>query len=133
MILVLKCMYLIQIYFLVCLGSADLIVSNPPYVNANDYDEMPAEYIHEPKMALVSGDDGLDLTAAMLAQAADWLSEQSLIVIEVGNSELALQQAFPEIPFMWLELSQGGNGVFCLTGAQCRQYQAQFCAWYQCR
>ena len=111
----------------------DLIVSNPPYVNANDYDEMPAEYIHEPKMALVSGDDGLDLTAAMLAQAADWLTEQSLIVIEVGNSELALQQAFPEIPFMWLELSQGGNGVFCLTGAQCRQYQAQFCAWYQCR
>ena len=111
----------------------DLIVSNPPYVDANDYDDMPAEYTHEPKMALVSGDDGLDLTAAMLAEAADWLSEQGLIVIEVGNSELALQQAFPEIPFMWLELSQGGNGIFCLTGAQCRQYQAQFYTWYQSR
>ena len=111
----------------------DLIVSNPPYVDANDYDDMPAEYTHEPKMALVSGDDGLDLTVAMLAEAADWLSEQGLIVIEVGNSELALQQAFPEIPFMWLELSQGGNGIFCLTGAQCRQYQAQFYTWYQSR
>ncbi len=84
-------------------------------------------------MALVSGDDGLDLTAAMLAEAAGWLSEQGLIVIEVGNSELALQQAFPEIPFMWLELSQGGNGIFCLTGAQCRQYQAQFYTWHQSR
>ena len=104
----------------------DLIVSNPPYVDANDYDDMPAEYTHEPKMALVSGDDGLDLTAAMLAEAADWLSEQGLIVIEVGNSEVALQQALPEVPFMWLDLSAGGNGVFCLTGAQCRQYQDNF-------
>lgn len=111
----------------------DLIVSNPPYVDANDYDAMPAEFSHEPKLALVSGDDGLDLTAAMLAQAADWLAEQSLIVIEVGNSEVALQNALPEIPFMWLELSQGGNGVFCLTGVQCRQYQVRFCAWQQSR
>tara|TARA_B110000902_G_scaffold197941_1_gene224589 strand:- start:1445 stop:2353 length:909 start_codon:yes stop_codon:yes gene_type:complete len=111
----------------------DLIVSNPPYVDADDYDDMPTEFLHEPKLALVSGDDGLDLTAAMLAQAADWLAEQSLIVIEVGNSEVALQNALPDIPFMWLELSQGGNGVFCLTGAQCRQYQVRFCAWQQSR
>jgi ribosomal protein L3 glutamine methyltransferase len=111
----------------------DLIVSNPPYVDADDYGDMPLEFSHEPKLALVSGDDGLDLTAAMLAQAADWLAEQSLIVIEVGNSEVALQNALPEIPFMWLDLSQGGNGIFCLTGAQCRQYQARFCAWQQSR
>ena len=111
----------------------DLIVSNPPYVDAKDYDDMPLEFSHEPKLALVSGVDGLDLTAAMLAQAADWLSEQGLIVIEVGNSEVALQQALPEVPFMWLDLSAGGNGVFCLTGAQCRQYQDRFRAWYQSR
>jgi len=111
----------------------DLIVSNPPYVDAKDYDDMPVEFSHEPKLALVSGVDGLDLTAAMLAQAADWLSEQGLIVIEVGNSEVALQQALPEVPFMWLDLSAGGNGVFCLTGAQCRQYQDRFRAWYQSR
>lgn len=111
----------------------DLIVSNPPYVDVHDYEDMPAEFSHEPKMALVSGDDGLDLTAAMLAQAADWLCEAGLIVIEVGNSEIALQAALPEIPFMWLELHQGGNGVFCLTGLQCRQYQARFNAWYQSR
>ena len=111
----------------------DLIVSNPPYVDAKDYDDMPVEFSHEPKLALVSGVDGLDLTAAMLAQAADWLSEQGLMVIEVGNSEVALQQALPEVPFMWLDLSAGGNGVFCLTGAQCRQYQDRFRAWYQSR
>jgi ribosomal protein L3 glutamine methyltransferase len=53
--------------------------------------------------------------------------------IEVGNSEVALQHALPEIPFMWLEFSQGGNGVFCLTGLQCKQYQERFNAWYQSR
>lgn len=111
----------------------DLIVSNPPYVDANDYNDMPAEFFHEPKMALVSGDDGLDLTATMLAQAADWLSEQGLIVIEVGNSEVALQNAFPDIPFMWLDLSQGGNGVFCLTATQCKKYQSIFNAWHLSR
>jgi len=111
----------------------DLIVSNPPYVDAKDYGDMPVEFFHEPKLALVSGDDGLDLTAAMLAQAADWLSEQGLIVIEVGNSEVALQNALPEVPFMWLDLSSGGNGIFCLTGVQCRQYQARFSAWHQLR
>ncbi len=107
----------------------DLIVSNPPYVDAEDYDDMPAEFSHEPKLALVSGFDGLDLTAAMLAQPADWMSEQSLLVIEVGNSEVALQQALSKIPFMWLDLSLGGNGFFCLTGSQCHQYQARFKAW----
>ena len=111
----------------------DLIVSNPPYVDADDYAGMPAEFAHEPKLALVSGDDGLDLTAKMLVQAVDWLSQDSLIVIEVGNSEVALQEALPEVPFMWLELHQGGNGVFCLTGAQCREYHPRFKAWYQSR
>jgi len=111
----------------------DLIVSNPPYVDLSDYEQMPAEFSHEPKLALVSGDDGLDLTAAMLSQAADWLSEEGLIVIEVGNSEVALQDALPDIPFMWLELHEGGNGVFCLTAKLCRQYQSRFEAWYQSR
>jgi len=78
----------------------DLIVSNPPYVDAKDYNQMPAEFAHEPRLALVSGDDGLDLTALMLSQAADWLTDQGLIVIEVGNSEVALQAALPEVPFL---------------------------------
>ena len=111
----------------------DLIVSNPPYVDAKDYHDMPAEFAHEPKLALVSGDDGLDLTALMLSQAADWLTDQGVIVIEVGNSEVALQAALPEVPFLWLELSQGGNGIFCLTAAQCRQYQGRFTVWQQSR
>jgi len=54
-------------------------------------------------------------------------------VIEVGNSEVALQNALPEVPFMWLDLNSGGNGIFCLTGVQCRQYQARFSAWHQSR
>ena len=111
----------------------DLIVSNPPYVDAKDYSEMPAEFGHEPELALVSGDDGLDLTADMLAQAANWLSDEGLIVIEVGNSETALQECLPEVPFMWLDLSEGGNGIFCLSAAQCKQYQARFEAWRDSR
>lgn len=111
----------------------DLIVSNPPYVDAKDYAQMPAEFSHEPKLALVSGADGLDLTAAMLAQASQWLKDDGLLVVEVGNSEIALQNALPDIPFMWLELHQGGNGVFCLTGAQCKQYQDRFQAWHLSR
>ncbi|MDP6969605.1 MAG: 50S ribosomal protein L3 N(5)-glutamine methyltransferase [Gammaproteobacteria bacterium] len=111
----------------------DLIVSNPPYVDAKDFAAMPAEFGHEPELALVSGDDGLALTATILAEAADWLTENGLLVVEVGNSELALQAQLPEVPFVWLDLANGGNGIFCLTAAQCRQWQACFIDWRQAK
>ena len=100
----------------------DLIVSNPPYVDSADLSGMPQEYHHEPDLALGSGPDGLDITKQILRQAEEFLTEDGLLVIEVGNSEVHLQQQYPQIPFTWLELEQGGNGVFLLTAAEVRQY-----------
>lgn len=104
----------------------DLIVSNPPYVDAEDMADLPAEFLHEPELALAAGQDGLDLVRKMLAVAADYLSADGLIVIEVGNSEWALQQNFNKIDFHWLKFQKGGSGIFALTAQQCREYQAIF-------
>ncbi len=104
----------------------DLIVSNPPYVDAEDMADLPAEFHHEPELALAAGQDGLDLVRKMLAVAADYLTEDGLLIIEVGNSEWALQQNFNKIDFHWLTFQNGGSGIFALTAQQCRNYQAIF-------
>lgn len=96
----------------------DLIVSNPPYVDKQDLAGMPAEYHAEPSIGLASGDDGLDLTRKILHGAADRLNPGGLLVVEVGNSWTALEQAFPSVPFFWPELENGGHGVFVLTREQ---------------
>lgn len=96
----------------------DLIICNPPYVDAEDFHCAPAEFHNEPELALISGEDGLDFTRSFLAQAAHYLQDDGILVYEVGNSEIALQAAYPDIPFMWVELEQGGNGVFILTKEQ---------------
>lgn len=92
----------------------DLIVSNPPYVDADDMATMPDEFNHEPELALASGDDGLDFTRELLAQAKDFLSPDGVLIVEVGNSRWALEQAFPDLPFTWIEFERGGHGVFVL-------------------
>ena len=99
-----------------------LIVSNPPYVDSEDLASMPAEYQHEPAMALGSGDDGLDITRCILCEAADYLTEEGILVVEVGNSGIALEQVYSEVPFTWVEFEQGGHGVFVFTRAELRQY-----------
>ncbi len=104
----------------------DLIVSNPPYVDAEDMADLPDEFLHEPELALAAGQDGLDLVRQMLAQAADYLSENGLIVIEVGNSEWAMRQNFNGIDFHWLNFQKGGSGIFALTAEQCRNYREIF-------
>lgn len=93
----------------------DLIVCNPPYVDADDYAAMPDEYHSEPALALAAGPDGLDLVHRLLREAADWLQDDGLLFVEVGNSALALEERYPEIPFTWVELERGGDGIFVLT------------------
>jgi ribosomal protein L3 glutamine methyltransferase len=104
----------------------DLIVSNPPYVDAEDLADMPAEYHREPALGLASGPDGLDITRKILRHAAEHLNTGGVLVVEVGNSCVALDDAFPMVPFMWLEFERGGHGVFVMTKEQLIEYADSF-------
>ncbi len=96
----------------------DIIVSNPPYVDADDIQGMSDEFHHEPELGLSSGSDGLDCTRQILKQAAQYLTDEGILVLEVGNSQYALAQEFPEVPFQWIDFERGGDGVFMLTKSQ---------------
>lgn len=94
--------------------SYDLIISNPPYVDAPSVAALPPEYLHEPPLSLGSGDDGLDATRAILQHAATHLTENGILIVEVGHNRDALEAAFPDLPFTWLEVSAGDQFVFLL-------------------
>ena len=96
----------------------DLIVSNPPYVDAIEMAHLPPEFQQEPSLGLAAGEDGLDLVRRMLAEAKDHLSEQGVLVVEVGVSWMNLVDAYPELPFYWFEFEQGGEGVFALNRSE---------------
>jgi ribosomal protein L3 glutamine methyltransferase len=92
----------------------DLIVSNPPYVTDEEFAAMPPEYGHEPRLGLTSGADGLDLALRILAEAAEHLTRDGVLIVEVGESQRALERLLPELPFAWVEFKVGQMGVFVL-------------------
>ncbi|MDQ5877593.1 MAG: ribosomal protein glutamine methyltransferase [Pseudomonadota bacterium] len=92
----------------------DLIISNPPYVNAESMLALPEEYRREPEMALAGGSDGLDLVRIMLREAKDHLNPGGLMVVEIGHNREVLEAAFPQTPFTWLETNGGNEFVFLL-------------------
>ncbi|MCO7222681.1 50S ribosomal protein L3 N(5)-glutamine methyltransferase [Pleionea sp. CnH1-48] len=100
----------------------DVIVSNPPYVDAEDMADLPDEFRSEPELGLAAGHDGLDLVHIMLQQAHRYLSEHGILIIEVGNSAGALEAAYPDFDFNWIEFERGGHGVFVMTAEEVKQF-----------
>ena len=94
----------------------DLILSNPPYVDARGMARLPAEYRHEPRTALAAGDDGLDLTRRILAEAASHLTKDGALICEIGRGRRKLEAAFARLPFLWLDTEQSEGEVFWIAG-----------------
>jgi ribosomal protein L3 glutamine methyltransferase len=92
----------------------DLIISNPPYVDAESVAALPAEYLHEPKLSLGSGSDGLDATRVILEHAAEHLTDNGILIVEIGHNRDALEAAYPGLPFTWLDVTAGDQFVFML-------------------
>ena len=103
-------------------GVFDLIVCNPPYVDAEDFSSMPKEYKHEPEMALASGKLGLNHPIEILQQAQNYLTEDGMLVLEVGNSGRHLENIFEQIDFNWVEFDQGGHGVLVISKVELEMY-----------
>lgn len=101
----------------------DLIVSNPPYVDQIEMDALPAEFHQEPRLGLEAGVDGLDLVREILAKAAQHLTENGVLIVEVGVSQFYLEQAYPELPLYWFEFEMGGEGVFAVSKSELDVFQ----------
>lgn len=106
----------------------DLIVTNPPYVDAEDMEDLPSEFRHEPEMGLAAGDDGLDIVRTILREGADHLNDDGVLIVEVGNSQVHIEANFPDVEFNWIDFKNGGHGVFVFTRNELVSYQASFSA-----
>ena len=98
----------------------DLVICNPPYVNTNSMNTLPAEYHAEPALALAGGDDGMNLIRRIIASAPDYLSERGAILIEIGNEYENFKKAFPQIPAFWMEVSAGEEQVLLIQAEDLR-------------
>jgi len=92
----------------------DVIISNPPYVNASSMQELPAEYKHEPEMALAGGTDGMDIVRRIIADARNWLTDDGVLVVEIGNEREHVEAAFGGLDLVWLPTSAGDDNVFLI-------------------
>jgi len=101
----------------------DLIISNPPYVDQIEMAALPPEFQHEPRLGLEAGEDGLDLVRRILAQAKDYLTEDGVLIVEVGVSRFYLEQVYPDLPFYWFEFESGGEGVFAISRSELALFQ----------
>ncbi len=101
----------------------DLIVSNPPYVDAQDMADLTDEFKAEPAMGLAAGKDGLDIVDRILIQASEYMSEHGLLVVEVGNSQMAMMEKYINLPLSWVEFENGGSGVFCISAQDLKQFK----------
>lgn len=101
----------------------ELIVSNPPYVDEEDMNDLPDEYQHEPELALAAGEDGLDLVEQMLKQAPLYLKDGGWMLVEVGNSQVHMEERFPGLEVEWVTLAHGGHGIFAVSKSSMIQFQ----------
>ncbi|MDF1587563.1 MAG: 50S ribosomal protein L3 N(5)-glutamine methyltransferase [Gammaproteobacteria bacterium] len=104
----------------------DLIVSNPPYVGADEMATLPEEYRHEPVSALEAEDNGLALVEHILCHAAKFMTPKGNLFVEVGNSDLAVMERWPDIEFVWLDFEYGGHGIFTLDYEQCLAFAERY-------
>lgn len=104
----------------------DIIISNPPYVSQQEMTELPEEYRHEPVSGLVAGEDGLDCVRKILSGAGHFLKPNGILIVEVGNSQAAVERTWPQVPFVWLEFEFGGEGVFLLEAKYVYEFHDQF-------
>ena len=95
----------------------DIIISNPPYVDAPDMASLPTEYRHEPEMALAGGNDGLDLVHTLLCQAAKTLNPGGWLIVEIGHNRAAMEATYPDLPLVWLDTDGGSDFVFLVDQA----------------
>lgn len=119
-------LFLADVYDGLPAGKYDIIISNPPYVSHGEMRDLPDEYRYEPESGLAAGEDGLDCVRKILYGASDYLNPGGILIVEVGNSQAAVEQTWPDVPFVWLEFEYGGEGVFLLEAQQIEDFHEQF-------